>query len=165
MSRGSSQKFFASLFWVMIGVAPALASADADIAMTNKVPYAEGISVAETVLNECEIEARVANALATASPRLRLVDSVRDVPGLVLTVQITEVQALPGGFFSGPKAITIYGTLKDSGKTLGSFRAKRFATSGGGTCATLEKVATAIGKDVAVWLEKPTLDAELGDAR
>lgn len=166
MWRDSVRKFFAVLLWVvLLGASPVLARADGDIAMASKVPYAEGISVAETVLNQCDLEVRVAKVLAAASPRLRLVESLRDVPGLTLTVQITEVQALPGGFFSGPKALTLYGTLKDSGKTVGSFRAKRFSTSASGTCATLEKVAAAIGQDVAVWLTAPTLDAELGDAR
>jgi hypothetical protein len=34
-----------------------------------------------------------------------------------------------------------------------------------GTCATLARCAQAIGQDIATWLNAPTMDAELGDAR
>ena len=80
-----------------------------------------------------------------------------------LSLTISDIQAVGGGVASGPKWVEVKGTYK--GK---SFRAKRisvFDPFAGGTCGILAKIARALGADIALWLENPTNNAELGDAR
>jgi hypothetical protein len=61
--------------------------------------------------------------------------------------------------------VAVSGKLSDKGKPIGSFRAKRLSTALKGTCGTLARISQAIGQDIATWLNAPTMDAELGDAR
>ena len=75
------------------------------------------------------------------------------------------MHALGGGPFSGPKWMTVEGKLYDKGKLIGSFRAKRLSTAVKSTCGTLARISQAIGQDIAAWLQAPSMDAELGDAR
>lgn len=88
----------------------------------------------------------------------------------MLVMKIADAQGLGGGRMSGPKSVTVEGTLKQNGNVLGSFTVQR-ATMGGygggssGTCALLHRCAKRIGKDVGVWLQKPTMNAVLGTAR
>jgi len=80
------------------------------------------------------------------------------------------VHAPGGGAFSGPKWMSVRGALHENGKVIGSFCAKRINGGGPfgqfkGTCAIVGRSAKVIGRDIAGWLEKPTQDAKLGDAR
>jgi hypothetical protein len=61
--------------------------------------------------------------------------------------------------------MSVTGKLHDRGKVIGTFRAKRVSTGARSTCGTLAKIATVIGQDVATWLNAPSMDAEIGDAR
>ena len=135
------------------------------ISLARKISFAKGITVAETILTTCALETRVPAEIAAAAPGVQLVGSTKGLKGRVLYVQISEVHALPGGAFSGPKALTIVGTLKKGEKVTGTFRARRLAAKPAGTCEMLGNSATALGKDVASWLKAPTFDASLGDAR
>ena len=83
-----------------------------------------------------------------------------------LSMQITEVHGPGGWVFSGPKWLEVSGKLSRGGKTY-TFRAKRFSAFDpiGGVCTVLGKCGRAIGADIAAWLENPTADAELGDAK
>jgi hypothetical protein len=66
--------------------------------------------------------------------------------------------------------MTVKGQLYENGKEADSFRAKRFSTGGmfagfKGTCSIIGRCTKAIGEDIARWLEVPTANAKLGDAR
>ena len=66
--------------------------------------------------------------------------------------------------------MSVRGALHENGKVIGSFCAKRINGGGPfgqfkGTCAIVGRSAKVIGRDIAGWLEKPTQDAKLGDAR
>ena len=84
--------------------------------------------------------------------------------GRRLELLIRDVNAPPAGAFSGPKWVTVYGTLKSGGKEVASFRAKRTTVFGVGTCGMLYKCVNAIADDVAEWLKSPTKEALLGNA-
>lgn len=143
----------------------ATTTAHAATQIARNVPIASYAGATGAVQNECQLQTRVPNAIAQAASDVVLVDE----PGGArwLELEITEVFAPGGGPFSGPKLMTVSGKLHEGGKVVGTFRAKRLSTGGfvKGTCATLGGCATAIGRDIAAWLQAPTMDAKLGDAR
>ena len=110
-------------------------------------------------------------ASAQAGSSVELVDgAVNRKSGRVLEMEITEVHAPGGGAFSGAKWMTVNGNLYDRGKSIGSFRAKRYSTGGAfggfkGTCAIIGRCSKAIGDDIARWMAAPTPNANLGDAQ
>jgi len=141
-------------------------AAHAATQLAKSVPIATSAGASGAVQQECQLQARVPEAIAQAAADVQLVDAPSK-SARWLELEITEVHGPGGGPFSGPKWMTVSGKLHERGKVIGSFRAKRLSTGGfvKGTCATLGGCATAIGRDVAAWLQAPTMNAELGDAR
>lgn len=139
--------------------------AHADVQVEPRAPFDPGARASSAVKAECGLEEKVPALVAEAAVGA----SLGEGGARSLALRITEVQAPGGGMFSGPKWLEVSGTLREGGKTVGSFRAKRVTTGGafggGGTCGMLTKCARAIAGDVATWLENPTPGAELGDAR
>lgn len=138
--------------------------------VARKISYGRDSGATEAVKGQCHLESRVPEFVKQFAADVELVDSLNTKRGRALDLSITEVHAPGGGAFSGPKWMTVYGKLYDRGKLVGSFRAKRFSTGGvfntfKGTCSILGRCAKAIGMDVGKWLEKPSMNAELGNAR
>jgi hypothetical protein len=136
------------------------------------IPFSSNAAVPDAVRSQCELQTKVPEFVAqSAGSSVELVDGVPSRKlGRVLEMEISEVHAPGGGAFSGPKWMSVNGTLYDRGKQIGSFRAKRFSTGGAfgtfkGSCAIIGRCARAIGQDVAGWLAAPTQNAELGDAK
>ena len=149
----------------VIGIAVALCAgaASAQVQVLKKIEYAAQTGASRAVKEECKLDTTIPEALAAASSEIKLVNKFGG--GKRLELLIRDVHAPGGGIFSGPKWVTIYGTLKQGGKEIGSFRAKRNSLSGSGTCGMLGRSVAAISDDVAEWLKSPTKDANLGDAR
>ncbi len=152
-----------ALTWAALLIA-SLAGAATQVQRT--IPFDEGAGGSEKVRSECQIQTRVPTAVKEFAADVELVDAL-DKKGRALELSIMEVHAPGGGVFSGPKWMAVYGKLYEKGKMVGSFRAKRLSTGANlrGTCATLARCAQAIGEDIAQWLQAPSMDAELGDAR
>jgi hypothetical protein len=127
-----------------------------------KVSYDKGVHVPEAVKKECALETKIPGYVKASAPSAG--KGARS-----LDMKITGLLATGGGNFSGPKSVTVTGTLREGGKTVGSFVARRNASAGafggGGTCAMLDRCAKAIGKDVGEWLKAPSMNARLGDAK
>jgi hypothetical protein len=134
--------------------------------LARSIPIAPSAGASGAVQQECQLQSRVPQAIAQAAADVELVDAPSK-SGRWLELEITEVHGPGGGPFSGPKWLAVSGKLHERGKLIGDFRAKRLSTGGfvKGTCATLGGCAQAIGRDVAAWLQAPTMNAELGDAR
>jgi len=133
--------------------------------LAKSVPIAASAGASGAVQQECQLQTRVPEAIAQAAADVQLVDAPSK-SARWLELEITEVHGPGGGPFSGPKWMAVSGKLHERGKVIGTFRAKR--VSGGfaqGTCAALGRCATAIGRDITAWLQAPTMNAELGDAR
>jgi hypothetical protein len=136
------------------------------------IAFASDSGASEAVKDECALETKVPDFIKQfAGDAVEVVDGTLDPKrGRVLRMEITEVHAPGGGAFSGPKWMTVKGELFQNGKSAGSFRAKRFSTGGAfggfkGTCSIIGRCAKTLGQDIATWLQSPTPDAELGDAR
>jgi hypothetical protein len=117
------------------------------------------------VRQECNLQRDLPAAIASHAGNVALVDGTPK-SGLRLELVITDVHAPPGGMFSGPKWIAARGKLKRGGKELRSFRAKRVSSGVmSGNCATLAKVTSVMGQDIAGWLANENAGTLLGDAR
>ncbi len=144
------------------------AAADAAIGIPRVVPFAEGVDVPAAVRDECQLGEKVSSFLKQSASNVDISDDPKQ--GRYLDMSITEVFASGGGAWSGPKWMTVKGTLMENDQAVASFRAKRFSTGGAfggfkGTCSIIGRCAKTIAKDIATWLKNPVNDAELGDAR
>jgi hypothetical protein len=135
-------------------------AAAAQVKVPEKIAFEKNVHVPDAVRKECGLETSIPKYVKSAS----------GAAGKgALDMRITGLLATGGGSFSGPKSVTVTGTLRDGGKVVGNFVARRNASAGafggGGTCSMLDRCAKAIGSDVAAWLKAPTKDARLGDAK
>ncbi len=125
-----------------------------------KIPYHPQSGASNNVKESCALDTKIPEIFAEAIPDVSVGGG-----GARLELMIRDVHAPPAGAFSGPKWVTIYGTLKRGGREVGSFRAKRNTVWGSGTCGMLYKCVGAIADDVSEWLKNPTKDARLGNAK
>jgi len=150
-------------------LAPVLAHADVQVAKQIDFKIDGGKEVSAAIRDGCKLQSRVPEYLAAYSKQVRLVDRPSGA-GRILELHISEVHAPGGGAFSGPKWMSVRGTLRDNGAVIGTFRAKRISSGGAfgqfkGTCSIIARSAKVIGRDIAGWLEAPTKDAKLGNAK
>jgi hypothetical protein len=84
-------------------------------------------------------------------------------PGRVLTVKVVDV-LLPGGGMFTQHWIKLAGSLRDNGKEIGSFVAKRSTMRSWRLCSIIERLHGELAEDITRWLEHPTMNAFLGNA-
>lgn len=157
-----------SLFAAALCFSMSAAAADEVIHIPKVVPFAENTNVPAAVRDECELGEKVSAFLTESAPNVKV--SAGPEQTRYLSMAITEVYAAGGGAWSGPKWMTVTGTLKENDQAVASFRAKRFSTGGAfggfkGTCSIIGRCTKAIAQDIAEWLKNPVDGAELGDAR
>ncbi|OGI43690.1 MAG: hypothetical protein A2V92_04590 [Candidatus Muproteobacteria bacterium RBG_16_65_31] len=170
-----SMNIIARTACLLLGAALSLgAQAGEKLYLQTPAAYDKGAAVNDKIKKECNIEVHVPNYIkAGAKDKFSEIVSATKLDktdGQSLSLMITNVTGVGGGAWSGPKGISIQGTLKSKGKVIGTFQARRTSSGGawGGyksTCSILERSAKALGKDVAAWLEKPTMNAALGELR
>jgi hypothetical protein len=144
---------------LVLGV-PSFASA-ADVEVPRKIDFVNSASVRAAIREQCNLQTIIPEAIASNASNAELVDGNGN-----LSLAISAVHAPGGWVFSGPKWLEVTGKLTRGGETY-SFRAKRFSAFDpfGGVCSILNKCGRAIGADIASWLQNPTANAELGDAK
>jgi len=162
--------FLATVFLFSLVTSPASAET---YSVSGSLPFADGSGASREVQSECKLESKLPGFIRSAAKR-GITVSVTDVPlddveGKVLHIEFTHVLGTGGGAWSGPKAVTVQGELREAGEVIGSFTSTRYSTGGAfggfkGTCSILGRCVKAMGKDIARWLENPTMDALLGDA-
>jgi hypothetical protein len=148
---------------------PVTTFAAGSITVPKKVPYSKDVHIPDAVRAECGLEQKTAeyvrDALGGKFDKVSVADSVSgSTPGKALSLKITSVLAPGGGAWSGPKSVTVEGTLYDGGKTIGSFTARRHTTRGHGTCGMLQRDAKEIADDISKWIGSPGMGDKLGDA-
>lgn len=143
------------------------------VTVLSPVPFAEASGASSDVKASCTLDTRLPGFIeAAARGGVKVVvgsASAADAKGKVLHLEITNVLGTGGGAWSGAKSVTVRGELKENGKVIGSFTAARFSGGGAfggfkGTCAILGRCIQTLGKDIARWLEEPTMNAMLGNA-
>ena len=163
-----------ALSLVFAALSPVAAIAADSVTIPKKVPFAKGISVPDAVIAECQLPEKTSQFVqefASKQMDVKVADSVSSTtPGKVLTMQITGIQGTAGGAWSGAKAVAAEGTLYDNGKAIGSFKVIRHSGGGAfggykGTCSILGRCSKAVGKDVAEWLQSPSMNAKLGELK
>lgn len=138
-------------------------------------PFDKGLNVPDAVRTGCQLDSKVIDFIESSASadfdKIALVEEATPMlAGKTLAVTITGLSVEGMGAWTGPKHLTIAGTLWKDGKVAGTFTAHR-VTSGGmwgayrGTCSLLGRCARALGKDVAAWLKNPTMDAKLGEGQ
>jgi len=132
-------------------------------------PFAKEARIPEKVRNECDLETKVPAYLGEYASDVEFVDGKLGTSGRILELRIGDIHGPGGGAFSGPKWMTVTGVLRENGREVSTFTAKRYSTGGAfgaykGTCSILARCAKAIGRDIAGWLRDPQKDARLGDA-
>ena len=149
-----------------------LASLADTLALQDYAPYDKSLSVPSAIQAECGLEGKVVKSVQS---QVRGFDDVVLMPdvtkagkGKSLAMKITGISGFGGGAWSGPKNLTIEGTLRENGKVTGTFRATRVSGGGAfgayrGTCSILDRCVKTLGSDVAGWLANPTMNARLGD--
>ena len=162
-----------SLLVALVGIAalPLIAGAGSqNVVMLRAVPFADDAFVRPAVRDECKLETRVADYIVAASGGA--VSTVGELTGngkaAVLDVQITDTTESGNAFAGRHKSLTLQGELRENGKVVGSFLARRSTMGGvfGGyrsNCSFLARCAKTLGRDVAQWLRNPSMNARLGD--
>ena len=140
-----------------------------EVKVRRSIPFSEGSQIADKIRSECQLQTSVPHFLDQSSRQVTLVDGDPGKAGLVLDLSIEAVYAPGGGAWSGPKWMTVVGTLRKNGRKVANFSAKRLSGGGmfagsKGTCAIVGRCAKALGSDIATWLEKPEDGAHLGDS-
>jgi len=142
---------------------------DKVITLPYAAPYETGLRVRPAIRRECDLERRVANEIGStirgqfASIQKRAVVNA-STPGMALELRILHVEGKSGAA-RGHKILTVGGTLYEDGSVIGSFTATRRTKRGRHACRMMWENIEEISEDVSRWLETPTRDAYLGDAR
>jgi hypothetical protein len=173
--RGFVRPLFPSVLLFAL-LFPFTSHAGGMLSLSKRAVYEETVNVPKVVKDQCRMEAKVIEYVQYFSKKnfdkIVLVDDPSEqTPGTALNIRITGAVAPKGGATTGIKSLTIKGTLWQDGKLAGTFAARR-VTSGGaslvgykGTCSMLGRSAKRLGKDVAAWLENPSMNAKLGDLK
>jgi hypothetical protein len=144
-----------------VAVAPAL---HADDKLFVQVPALldSNAPIAEAVKRDCRVEALVGDQVfQRVKERFPGAEQVSDPSksgsDRTLKLTITGVLGAGGGAWSGSKAITVRAEVIQNAKTIANTTLTRQSGGGAfgglkGTCAIMERIAVALGRDVAAWL-------------
>lgn len=132
------------------------------IHLTRSTPVSKTVNVHDKVLSQCAIQTMLPQMIADRAPGVTLVDKAG---GNRLELKIVDIHAPNGGWFSGPKWITVEGRLLAGGTLKGNFIAKETSMASATACGMLQKVMSVLAGDIAVWLDHPARNSRLGSAR
>lgn len=132
------------------------------IALSPVTPVSPAVKVHEKTLEQCKLQTLLPQLVAERASDVVLTDGGG---AMKLELKIVDIHAPSGGWFSGPKWITVEGRLLQGKTVKGSFLAKETSMASATACGMLTKVMTVLAADIAAWLENPTKNAKLGSAR
>lgn len=136
------------------------------------VTFLPGIKMNDVIREQCLLPEKLSGYVrdnALSQYEHVVIDASRVPSGAdVLKIQIIKVLAPKGGGWSGPKFLTVKGSLKRRGSVIGSFTGKRTSMGGAfgvfkGTCGILGRCARTLGQDIAQWLQTPRKNSTLGE--
>ncbi|MEQ1636459.1 MAG: hypothetical protein ABL903_07185 [Methylococcales bacterium] len=148
-----------------------------------EVVYAAHAAIPEAIRAECDLPNKLSTFIKTDAQNQysRIINdpATANNQDTILNIEITHVEGLDGGAWTGPKSVAIKATLIKQGKVIGDFKASRISNSsslvGGiltlgvsgiaagleGTCGVLRHCIRTLSRDVTKWLESPTPNAVL----
>jgi hypothetical protein len=136
------------------------------------ITFKSGINMHDAIRDECMLPEKLSGFIrdnALSAYETIIVDGSSAPRGAdVLTVEITDLRAPKGGGWTGPKFVSVQGSLKRSGRVIGDFQGKR--TSMGGafgvfkrTCDIVGRCTKTLGADISTWLQNPGKNSTLGE--
>jgi len=173
MHRSCSPSFIAAAVVFAFGAVSPGFAAD-KLYVQTPAKYDKDSGVNDKVKQECALDEKIphfvqenAKGKFDVTPSKTLGDAGNSK---ALSLTIINVVGGAGGAWSGPKIVTLQGPLKEQGKVVGTFTARRSSSGGAwggykGTCSIFGRDAETLGKDVAAWLAAPTMDAKLGELK
>jgi len=121
--------------------------------------------IADSVKAECAVDTLLGqHVYAKVSEKFPASAQVRELgeagKDRVLNLTILSVFGVGGGSWSGPKSISLRADLMQDNQVIATATRQRSSTGGvfggvTGTCAIMERIAVALGRDVAAWLASP----------
>ena len=146
---------------LVLGAGAALAATQ----VPSSISFAPSAGAPDKVQSGCQLQTLVPQAIQQAGGAdVQLVDKPSK-GARYLELTISEIHAPGGGFFSGPKWITVEGRLFSGGALKGNFLAKETSMASASACGMLHKVMTVLASDIATWLDHPEKNSRLGSAR
>lgn len=124
------------------------------------VTYAEHSNAPAETQKKCKFDDELAEAVAEVAAETKA------GKGRVLTLKVTRMRGAEPSW-EGEISVIVEGELEHDGTMVGNFRVQRRALGGvgggmPGVCNGLEDIAEEIAHDIALWLEHPKEDSELG---
>ena len=167
------RSFALGLVLILAWAPAALAGDFREVDILRELPFSDDANVRDKLRTECQLQTQLPRFIADyakGNPPVELEDTLDDGDSddRQLHIVITGVNEGGNWFVGRHKGVTVKGELRKQGQVVGSFRAAR-STSGGfaggykGACSFVGRCAKALGKDIAGWLQNPTMDAGLGD--
>jgi hypothetical protein len=152
------RKFLSIAVMAGLALSTGLASAASGVALLVPVAFEEGAHANPSVKEDCDLEGMVQrdflNVLKRTSVGGETTSSVAG--GKVLKVLVGRQIGVPGGFWTGPKSITVRLQFFDDGKMLRSTsmssETMHFAPFSG-TCSIIRHASTKLAKAAAKWAD------------
>lgn len=94
----------------------------------------------------------------------RVSDDIAKAQGKKLLMTVVDARLLGGALYTGSKWLKIVGSLVENDREIGSFVAMRTSIRGWTGCGITSRLNEEIAYDILTWLEKPSMNAYLGDA-
>ena len=153
-------KHLSVVFLISALAIPLAASANEHLFLQVPAILDPSASIPTAVSNECPPEEPLGNyALSEIGKRIGSVQSVATPEqagdGKVIQLTIISVYGYGGGAWSGRKSMRVRADIMEGGAIVDStvlYRSSRGGVLSSGTCAILDRVARALGKDLAVWV-------------
>ncbi len=143
------------VIWLGATVAtPALAQTDV-ITIPSIIPYASEQVGNEAIRSECDWNQQLSRDIVNLSNGVVAATNknLGEIEGRTLAITVTDVHAVGGGIWSGPKWGKLHGELSHKGKVLASFdMERRGINTPYSVCATLSNIARALSKDIVKWI-------------
>lgn len=159
-------RFSFELILVLVSaLGSSISFAEDTIYVDAEIPYKSGVGN-ESVRRECNWNTKMPHYMVEKSKgRIKIDNGSADAAsGKKLKLLTTHVHTAGWMLMSGPKWLTLEGTLTQGENLIGSFVVREQAIYGSmKACGTLEELSEDIADEIIKWLNAPSLNAKLGD--
>jgi len=130
MGKSRGMLVIKMLAFVLLGLS-SIASATDGVSIPRVTPYADGVGN-DAVRQKCDWNEKLSENVAQSAEGGVSVtgQDLSQISGKILTMKVTDVHAIGGGGFTGPKWAQVRGELHDGDKLVGSFVAERRSLGG-----------------------------------